>query len=160
MIIVEITRNKQNVAILLRRILNGFKWLTKSFGISLSATEFVALVLINLGVFTRNSSLLKTIILTLFIATFIGCSNSTDSEGGKKLGLTDTYDKVRNGERLIMTYNVSSFNFSGTVENVTSQTIPNVRIEVHLSNGTKLGPTPWVNLAPGQVEDVALSATG
>ena len=34
-----------------------------------------------------------------------------------------------------------------------------VRIEVHLSNGTELGPTTPVNMAPGQVLAVNLPST-
>ncbi|MXY98067.1 MAG: hypothetical protein F4Z29_10045 [Gemmatimonadetes bacterium] len=34
-----------------------------------------------------------------------------------------------------------------------------VRVEVHLSNGTELGPTTPVDLAPGESVDVSLAAT-
>ena len=39
-------------------------------------------------------------------------------------------------------------------------TVSNVRVEVHLSNGVKLGPTPRTNLAPGQMHTVELGASG
>ena len=45
------------------------------------------------------------------------------------------------------------------MENTTSNVLSNVRIEVHLSNGTELGPTAPVDLAPGQTMDVNLPAT-
>ena len=35
-----------------------------------------------------------------------------------------------------------------------------VRVEVHLSNGIELGPTPSLNLTPAQTSPVALSADG
>ncbi len=44
------------------------------------------------------------------------------------------------------------------LENVTEKTLSNVRIEVHLSNGVELGPTPPIELAPGKKVDVGLSA--
>ena len=47
--------------------------------------------------------------------------------------------------------------FSGTVRNTTSQIVRDVRVEIHLSNGVELGPTPRVN--PGGGETVRSSAT-
>ena len=46
-----------------------------------------------------------------------------------------------------------------TVENTTANVLSQVRIEVHLSNGTELGPTAPVDMAPGQVLEINLSAT-
>ena len=43
--------------------------------------------------------------------------------------------------RLILHYDAASNSFKGTVENTTSGVLDRVRIEVHLSNGTELGPT-------------------
>lgn len=45
------------------------------------------------------------------------------------------------------------------MENTTASTIDQVRVEVHLSNGTELGPTTPVDLAPGETTDVTLPAT-
>ncbi len=39
-------------------------------------------------------------------------------ESGTELALTDTYDEVRNGARLILAYNAQSNSFNGTVVNV------------------------------------------
>jgi len=49
--------------------------------------------------------------------------------------------------------------FIGAVENTTGNALNRVRIEVHLSNGTELGPTTPVDLAPGEVIAVNLQAT-
>ncbi|MDE0475585.1 MAG: hypothetical protein OXI50_13580, partial [Gammaproteobacteria bacterium] len=40
-----------------------------------------------------------------------------------------------------------------------SNVLTRVRIEVHLSNGTELGPTTPVDMAPGQVMGVNIPAT-
>jgi hypothetical protein len=45
------------------------------------------------------------------------------------------------------------------VENTTGSVLTRVRIEVHLSNGTELGPTTPVDMAPGEVLAVNLAAT-
>ena len=80
-------------------------------------------------------------------------------ESGTQYGLDDTYDNVRVGARLIVSYHSGSNTFTGTVENVTNGTLKRVRVEVHLSNGIELGPTTPVDLAPGQRVDVILEAS-
>ena len=72
---------------------------------------------------------------------------------------TEVYDRVRAGARLIISYDAPSNTFIGTVENVTSETLDRVRVEVHLSNGVELGPTAPTDLAPGGVIEVTLEAT-
>ena len=84
---------------------------------------------------------------------------SGGEESGTTLTLTEEYDTVRNGARLILVYDADSNAFTGTVENTTSSTLEQVRVEVHLSNGVELGPTTPVDLAPGQIVDVSLPAT-
>lgn len=81
-------------------------------------------------------------------------------ESGASLGLDETYDFVRKGTRLILRYDAESNSFAGTVQNTTGEVLDNVRVEVHLSNGTELGPTTPVDLAPGETTDVSLAATG
>ncbi len=78
---------------------------------------------------------------------------------GAMLAPDQTYDAVRSGARLILNYNASTNAFLGTVENTTGGVLTDVRIEVHLSNGTELGPTPRIDLAPGDVELVFLPST-
>ncbi len=68
-------------------------------------------------------------------------------------------ENVRNGARLILNYDSASNSFIGTVQNTTNVTLTRVRIEVHLSNSTELGPTTPTDLASGQILDVTLPAT-
>ena len=71
----------------------------------------------------------------------------------------ETFDMVRSGARLILSYDVPSNSFKGTVENTTTNVLNQVRIEVHLSNGTELGPTTPTSIAPGEVLGITLPAT-
>ena len=90
-----------------------------------------------------------------------GESSGSGSEEGSaaQLALDETFDAVRGGARLILIYDPQSNSFVGTVENTTSNVLSRVRIEVHLSNGTELGPTIPVDLAPREVRNVYLPAT-
>ena len=78
-------------------------------------------------------------------------------ESAKQLAKTETFDAVRAGARLIARYDADSGTFTGTVENTTSATLVQVRVEIHLSNGEELGPTAPVDLAPGEVAPVTLT---
>jgi len=79
-------------------------------------------------------------------------------ESGQRFGLTDTYDQVRAGARLTLSYDAAAQAFTGAVVNTTNAILPQVRVEVHLSNGVELGPTPPVDLMPGQALPVNLPA--
>ena len=79
--------------------------------------------------------------------------------GANALALDETYDAVRSGARLILSYDAPSNSFKGTVENTTNGVLERVRIEVHLSNGAELGPTTPTEMAPGEVLEINLSAT-
>ena len=81
-------------------------------------------------------------------------------EAGPRIPIDGTHDEVRKGSRLILSFDKESSSFLGTVENLTEETLTRVRIEVHLSNGTELGPTEPIDLAPGKKADVKLSAEG
>lgn len=59
-----------------------------------------------------------------------------------------------------MRYDAGQERFTGTVTNTTNGTVSDVRVEIHLSNGVELGPTPRVNLARGQERPVELGARG
>ena len=87
-----------------------------------------------------------------------GVSGSEESIGAN-LALDETFDVVRAGARLILNYDAAGNSFVGTVENTTGNVLSQVRVEVHLSNGTELGPTNPVDLAPGQVLEINLPAT-
>ena len=120
-------------------------------------------------------------ITSVLIAGVIGCSRTdevsdetvesqvttnpvaageSDEESKVQLALTDTYDNVRNGAHLILSYDAASNSFKGTVKNTTDAILPQVRVEVHLSNGVELGPTTPVDLAPGAQIPVELMAEG
>ena len=86
-------------------------------------------------------------------------SGSEEGSGASQLAPDETFDMVRGGARLILSYDAVSNSFKGTVENTTGQTLTRVRIEVHLSNGAELGPTTPVDMAPGQVLQVNLPST-
>ena len=86
-------------------------------------------------------------------------SDGDGEESGTQYGLTEKYDVVRAGARLILSYDASSNAFTGTVENTAQDTLRRVRVEVHLSNGIELGPTTPLDLAPGQVANITLPAT-
>jgi hypothetical protein len=70
-------------------------------------------------------------------------------ESGQDLALTDVYDEVRGGARLRLAYDQQSDSFRGILQNSTNQTLCRARVEVHLSNGTELGPTNPVDLPAG-----------
>ena len=93
-----------------------------------------------------------------------GESGSEGSGGGEEAGANmlapdETFDMVRGGARLIMSYDAPSNSFNGTVENTTTNILRQVRIEVHLSNGVELGPTTPIDMAPGEVRTVDMAAT-
>ena len=85
--------------------------------------------------------------------------SGSEEASGATLAPGDTFDAVRGGARLVLNYDAASNSFNGTVENTTGNTLGQVRIEVHLSSGTELGPTTPVDLAPGEVMSVNLPST-
>ena len=86
--------------------------------------------------------------------------NEGGEEGGTSLTPDETFDQVRKGVRLIMRYEAGQEAFVGMVKNTTRATLPQVRVEVHLSNGTELGPTTPQDLAAGKSRPVRLVAAG
>ena len=118
----------------------------------------------------KTSELFVVILVSILLTTSFACNNepadseregkSEGEEAGLRLAINETYDTVRKGMRLILAYDSTSSSFIGTVENVTSDTIESVRVEVHLSNGIELGPTEPVDIASGNKENVRLSAEG
>ena len=88
-----------------------------------------------------------------------GESDGDGEESGTQFGLNETFDEVRAGARLLLSYDATSNSFTGTVENTTGATLRRVRVEVHLSNGTELGPTTPVDLTSGQAASITLPAT-
>ncbi len=86
-------------------------------------------------------------------------SDEDGEESGTQFALSATFDEVRAGARLVLSYDSTANAFVGTVENTTNRTLREVRVEVHLSNGTELGPTTRVDLAPDEAVDIKLTAT-
>ena len=81
-------------------------------------------------------------------------------ESGVYIAQGATWDVVRRGARLVLSYNSASNAFVGTVENTTQETLCSVRVEVHLSSGTELGPTAPTNVGAGGTLAVELQTEG
>jgi hypothetical protein len=78
-------------------------------------------------------------------------------ESGTEYGLDEVYDVVRKGTHMVLAYDAEARAFKGTVENVSDEILERVRVEVHLSNGTELGPTIQADLKPGEKREVELA---
>ena len=85
---------------------------------------------------------------------------SESEESGEYVGRADTWDVVRRGARLVLAFDPSVGAFTGRVENTTESMLCAVRVEVHLSTGTELGPTERTNLPPRQSAEVRLPTGG
>ena len=79
-------------------------------------------------------------------------------ESGTQYQKGEIASETREGVVLVIAYDSASDAFIGTVRNTNNQTVQHVRVEVHLSNGVELGPTPRVDLAAGETRTVNLSA--
>jgi len=81
-------------------------------------------------------------------------------ESGTYIARNETWDRTRRGARLILTFNASRNTFVGTVENTTEQMLCAVRVEVHLDEGTELGPTARTDVQSKGTIDVELPTEG
>ena len=81
-------------------------------------------------------------------------------ESGVYIGRGETWDVVRRGARLVLKFDAASNAFVGAVENTTASTLCAVRVEIHLSTGTELGPTARTDLQSGEKTEVKLSTEG
>ena len=122
----------------------------------------------------RTQRVLAALMAGTFFALFVvGCSGQVGSneigeevgageigeeESGTMLSPNATLDQNRAGARLLLDYDASANTFVGTVANTTDAMLRRVRVEVHLSTGTELGPTTPVDMAPSDVVPVTLSA--
>ena len=89
-----------------------------------------------------------------------GLGEAAESGGtATVLNIGDTFDEVQSGARLILSFDTNTNSFVGSVENTTSAQLTRARIEVHLDNGTELGPTTPVDLNPGEVLPLDLPST-
>ena len=89
-----------------------------------------------------------------------GEHDSEGEESGEYIGREDSWDATRNGARLALSFDSESNAFVGTVENTTERTLCAVRVEVHLSTGTELGPTERTDLPAGETTSVKLPTSG
>ena len=87
-------------------------------------------------------------------------SGEEGEESGVYIGAAETWDVTRRGARLVLSFDPATNAFVGTVENTTQETLCAVRVEVHLSTGTEIGPTERTDLPPGQTIDVELPIAG
>ena len=83
-----------------------------------------------------------------------------EEESNLQIPIDGIHDGVRNGIRLTISFDPPTMSFMGIVENTTDSKICSVRVEVHLSNGTELGPTEPGDLEPGEQARVELYAGG
>ena len=114
----------------------------------------------------RICSRLAGILIVLLIFLMSSCSsmNAPYIEYNRlgfsvQMGLKKPSDPVKHlqgGARLILAYDAQSNAFKGHVENMTEKTLKDVRVEARLSNREKLGPTPAMDLAPGEKKQVEL----
>ena len=90
-----------------------------------------------------------------------GTAAQDDEEASSYLPKMTKQDKVfANGARLVLQFNPRTQVFVGSVTNTTSSTLSQVRVEIHLDNGTELGPTKRTDVRPGQTIPVELGAFG
>lgn len=96
------------------------------------------------------------------LAMVAACTDSLTEPGesGRRWAPAETATETRNGVELVISYSSSTERFTGTVTNTNDTTVTDVRVEIHLSNGTELGPTPRVDLAPDESRPVTLDASG
>ena len=86
-------------------------------------------------------------------------SGGSEEGGAAMLAPGETFDMVRGGVRLILGYDPVSNAFEGSVRNTTDNVLTRVRIEVHLDNGTELGPTTPIDLGPREMSPISLPST-
>ena len=109
---------------------------------------------------TRHTAF-RTATLALLAMVAACRSGSTEpGESGVRWNADQTATDTRRGVDLVISYDASGRRFNGTVTNTTGATVTDVRVEIHLSNGTELGPTPRVDLAAGAKQSVTLDAAG
>ena len=91
-----------------------------------------------------------------------GCGNSSTEPGesGTQYQLSDTARESRAGVDLVLRYDQPNETFTGTLTNTTGAAVADVRIEIHLSNGVELGPTPRIVIGAGETNPVELDARG
>ncbi len=87
-------------------------------------------------------------------------SGGESEESGTRYELSETAREARSGIDLVIGYDAVTGRFRGELTNTTAASVANVRVEIHLSNGVEIGPTPRVTIEPNQKMPVELAATG
>ena len=109
----------------------------------------------------RSGTLTTAIIMAAAIAA-AGCGNSPTEPGesGTQYQLSDTARESRSGVDLVLRYDQPNETFTGSLTNTTGAPVADVRVEIHLSNGVELGPTPRIMIGAGETSPVELDARG
>ncbi len=91
-----------------------------------------------------------------------GCGNNPTEPGesGTQYQLSETARESRAGVDLVLRYDQPNETFTGTLTNTTGAAVSDVRVEIHLSNGVELGPTPRIVIGAGETSPVELDARG
>ena len=88
---------------------------------------------------------------------------SEQGESGTRWAKDQTADEVISGIRAIISFNTATNSFEGTFENLNSNVAQQTRLETHVfdanGNSTEFGPTPGVDMQPGETRNVSLSVT-
>jgi len=101
--------------------------------------------------------IISTVLILLTACTSSeGITSDGEEESGPMLSLDQTYNQIRSGARLVLSYDKQSNSFNGFVENTTDEILKLVRVEVHLSDGSALGTTKPTNLKPGEIKSIHL----
>ena len=87
-------------------------------------------------------------------------TDETGEEEGTPMTKEQTLDEMQLGTHLVLGYDADSETFSGTISNTTQAPLEQVRVEVHLDNGSELEPSPELNLAAGEEMTVSIDAAG
>ncbi|MCY4574023.1 MAG: hypothetical protein OXF01_14615 [Gemmatimonadetes bacterium] len=110
---------------------------------------------------TRHTLATRAAILAL-VAVLAACTDSPTEPGesGTRWNAGETATDSRRGVDLTISYNATTHRFDGSVTNTNASAVTDVRVEIHLSNGTELGPTPRVSLGADETKSVTLDASG
>ena len=113
----------------------------------------------NLKTFFNTYSVIVLVIAGSLIVSCTGNSTgSKDNETGSVLNPNETYNMNLAGVNIYLDYDPEANLFNGYIENTTENIITRVGIRIHLSSGVELGPTPAVDLMPGERKELSLSA--
>lgn len=109
----------------------------------------------------RNTLATRAAILAL-VAVLAACTDSPTEPGesGTRWNPGETATDSRRGVDLTISYNATTQQFDGSVTNTNGSAVTDVRVEIHLSNGTELGPTPRVGIGANETKSVTLDASG